>query len=447
MFNSREYEMLRMMRMCRKFQKHVFVSLSKSARAPYAKREKQSLGARVTELERVVAEGEACLRDMENEREKQRCKYKRATAAETAGRLAAEATAAALRDEVARLHGTLERFGFGLKPPAAVETVDCMTSPMPTGSRMMVDADLDAEEEEEDEDATMTDNNDATMADNDAMMMDNNDATMTVSCDSCESGTKKTTGTRATTTPWTGDDASSSDILSMTPVKTPLTSVKAAARAIEASVIKATTTTKTTTPGGGGGGGADMEDSAFGGGGGMGSAGPASVASKPVNKSAVAAGMSPAAFRFEYTPLSKPTAAAAAARTCTGAGAGAGAAPLAARAPVFSGAGASPGVVSLAADFASAADVDLFAVLMTLMQCVCALFAVASRRLAPIASVGVGGCVKVALGLLVTALVVIGLLLAAEVALQLSGDPPGLAVPIRMGGVPPRESLRRVTAA
>jgi hypothetical protein len=34
-----------------------------------------------------------------------------------------------------------------------------------------------------------------------------------------------------------------------------------------------------------------------------------------------------------------------------------------------------------------------------------------------------------------------------EVALQLSGDPPTLVVPIRMGGVPPRASLRRVGAA
>jgi hypothetical protein len=40
-------------------------------------------------------EGEACLRDMEHEREEQRRKYKRVTAAETAGRLAAEATAGA----------------------------------------------------------------------------------------------------------------------------------------------------------------------------------------------------------------------------------------------------------------------------------------------------------------------------------------------------------------
>jgi hypothetical protein len=196
--------------------------------------------------------------------------------------------------------------------------------------------------------------------------------------------------------------------------------VKAAARAIDAAAVKAvvpTTTATTTTPCAANN--AMREDSAMGGGE-MGSVGPASVGSKPVSKFA---DMSPAAFSFEYTPFSKPSAVAAAAGTEMGAeagvgeGMGAGKGAGLAMAPAFGASAGGVGVVSLAADFAGAADVELFTVLTTLMQCMLALIAVASRSVGPVALFGAKGCVKVASGMLVTALVVIGMMLFAEVGL------------------------------
>jgi hypothetical protein len=51
--------------------------------------------------------------------------------------LSPSSTAAALTGEVARLHGALERFGYSLKAAApAVETADCMNSPMPSAGMM-----------------------------------------------------------------------------------------------------------------------------------------------------------------------------------------------------------------------------------------------------------------------------------------------------------------------
>lgn len=395
-----------------------------TAAATSLEREKQSLGARVTELERVVAEGEACLRDMEHEREEQRRKYKRATAAETAGRLAAEATAAALQGEVSRLHGALERFGFSLqsddKHKPAVETVGCMTSPIPatatattvTGTMGTTITEMMGDDvkiyfnsvsvcgnDEEDED--VEDDLDDAMMESSSMMMD------------CSTGTP--------------GGLVSDDFSSMPPV-TPVTSVKAAAKAIDAAVVRATrTSTSTSTPAA-----ADMsyDDSAMGCGG-MRSVGPASVGSKPASKHVASVEISPAAFSLEYTPLSKPSAAAAAA-------------PV----PAF-GVGddatsvGGVGVVSLAADFASAADVELFNALTTMVQCALALVAAAWHNSRAAAKVGAA----VAAGAMAVTLVVVGIAAAAEVVLQLSGDPPTLRVPVRMGGLPSREMLRRVGAA
>jgi|AntAceMinimDraft_1070359.scaffolds.fasta_scaffold18800_1 hypothetical protein len=400
--------------------------LERTAAASLLEREKQSLGAKVTELERVVAEGEACLRDMDHERDEQRRKYKRAAAAESAGRLAAEATAAALTGEVARLHGTLERFGGGLRAhyePAA-ETVDCTTSPMPAA--MMAGAAGEVSDDDYDVDDSRSGFNDDDDDD------DLGDATMEYGSmtDCCETTPGPTT---------LEDDAAAAIAAALTSriehacPTTPLsmaslpqaTRVKAAARAIEAAAGKAMTTP----------GDMSMDDSAMGGAGNW-SAGPASVGSKPVSKAAAAADMSPAAFSFEYTPLSKPSAAAAARA------AGAAAAGTAAVAPAFGGAEIPTGRVSVpyfAGDVASAADVDLFATLMTLVRCMCVLSVAATRR-----SAAAGA--RLAAVLLVTALVVVGVAAVAEVALQLAGDPPTLAVPIRMGGMPPKELLRRVSA-
>ena len=396
-------------------------------------REKQSLGARVTELERVVAEGEACLRDMEQGREEQRRRYKRATAAETAGRLAAEATAAALREEVSRLHGVLEKFGHSIKHVAEVETVDCTTSPMPAEWLVRQQYQEELEEEEEGEDTMMMESCAST------------DATITFGM------------MRATMTPpgsyvhdddeVDGDVSSSKRILSMTPVKTPVTSVKAAARAIDAAVVEAVKKTTTTRPPAAAAARAGMmEDSAMGGGTvGMDSVGPASVGSKPIFNKAAATAAPDIAFSFEYTPNSKPAVAA----------------------PVFGGfnvdvAGTNNsggGGVSLAAEFASAADVELFTALTTLVQCAFVLVAAAFRAAprwafswspphnkAAVSDV-TRACINLITGVLVVVLMVFGVMLVAEVTLQLSGQPPRLVVPVRMGGVPPRESLRRIAAA
>ena len=72
-------------------------------------RERGTLVAKVAELEETVAEGEACLRDAEAQRDKMARRCKRVQA----GRLAAEATAAALTGEVSRLHAALERITNG----------------------------------------------------------------------------------------------------------------------------------------------------------------------------------------------------------------------------------------------------------------------------------------------------------------------------------------------
>lgn len=81
----------------------------KQAAVASLERERGTLRARLMELEQTVAEGEACLRDAEAERDKTARRLRRALKAESSGRLAAEATAAALNAEVSRLHAALER--------------------------------------------------------------------------------------------------------------------------------------------------------------------------------------------------------------------------------------------------------------------------------------------------------------------------------------------------
>ena len=120
-------------------------------------RERGTLAARVAELEETVAEGEACLRDAEAQRDKMARRCKRVQA----GRLAAEATAAALTGEVSRLHAALERItnGGDVETNAASSTVlrhgkvtvECVRSPYASGvaTGLHFDDDLDSDSDSE----------------------------------------------------------------------------------------------------------------------------------------------------------------------------------------------------------------------------------------------------------------------------------------------------------
>ena len=120
-------------------------------------RERGTLAARVAELEETVAEGEACLRDAEAQRDKMARRCKRVQA----GRLAAEATAAALTGEVSRLHAALERItnGGDVETNAASSTVlrhgkvtvECVRSPYASGvaTGLYFDDDLDSDSDSE----------------------------------------------------------------------------------------------------------------------------------------------------------------------------------------------------------------------------------------------------------------------------------------------------------
>ena len=111
-------------------------------------RERGTLVAKVAELEETVAEGEACLRDAEAQRDKTARRCKRVQA----GRLAAEATAAALTGEVSRLHAALERITNGgdseMNANSTVlrhgkVTVECVRSPYASGVATGLDFDDD----------------------------------------------------------------------------------------------------------------------------------------------------------------------------------------------------------------------------------------------------------------------------------------------------------------
>ena len=119
-------------------------------------RERGTLAARVAELEETVAEGEACLRDAEAQRDKMARRCKRVQA----GRLAAEATAAALTGEVSRLHAALERITNGgdseMNSNSTVlrhgkVTVECVRSPYASGvaTGLDFDDDLDSDSDSE----------------------------------------------------------------------------------------------------------------------------------------------------------------------------------------------------------------------------------------------------------------------------------------------------------
>jgi hypothetical protein len=105
---------------------------ARAAATTEAERERAALAMRVAELEREREVAEACLQSAEAARDATKRRLKRASAAEKAGRLAAEATAAALNGEVARLKRQAQG-GFRLSPArrAVAETVDFATSPMP----------------------------------------------------------------------------------------------------------------------------------------------------------------------------------------------------------------------------------------------------------------------------------------------------------------------------
>ena len=111
-------------------------------------RERGTLVAKVAELEETVAEGEACLRDAEAQRDKMARRCKRVQA----GRLAAEATAAALTGEVSRLHAALERITNGGESEMYANstvlrhgkvTVECVRSPYASGVATGLDFDDD----------------------------------------------------------------------------------------------------------------------------------------------------------------------------------------------------------------------------------------------------------------------------------------------------------------
>ena len=121
-------------------------------------RERGTLVAKVAELEETVAEGEACLRDAEAQRDKTARRCKRVQA----GRLAAEATAAALTGEVSRLHAALERITNGNDSEMNANstvlrhgkvTVECVRSPYASGVATGLDfddlADSDSELDED----------------------------------------------------------------------------------------------------------------------------------------------------------------------------------------------------------------------------------------------------------------------------------------------------------
>ena len=121
-------------------------------------RERGTLVAKVAELEETVAEGEACLRDAEAQRDKTARRCKRVQA----GRLAAEATAAALTGEVSRLHAALERMTNGGESETNAAstvlrhgkvTVECVRSPYASGVATGLDfddlADSDSELDED----------------------------------------------------------------------------------------------------------------------------------------------------------------------------------------------------------------------------------------------------------------------------------------------------------
>jgi len=106
---------------------------ARAAATTEAERERAALAMRVAELEREREVAEACLQSAEAARDATKRRLKRASAAEKAGRLAAEATAAALNGEVARLKRQAQNARFRLSPArrAVAETVDHATSPMP----------------------------------------------------------------------------------------------------------------------------------------------------------------------------------------------------------------------------------------------------------------------------------------------------------------------------
>ena len=135
----------------------------RAAAANVSERERAALTSRVADLEHAMEEAETCLRAASLDAEKLRRRHRRANAAATAAKLAAEATVAGLRGEVARLHAALER--AGLHPGASrpiVETSDCMTSPMPIPREHEHEHEHERETEDEGEEEVTSTEADAT---------------------------------------------------------------------------------------------------------------------------------------------------------------------------------------------------------------------------------------------------------------------------------------------
>jgi hypothetical protein len=119
-------------------------------------RERGTLAARVAELEDPFGGVEVCPRDAEAQRDKMARRCKRVQA----GRLAAEATAAALTGEVSRLHAALERItnGGDVETNAASSTVlrhgkvtvECVRSPYASGVATGLDFDDDLADSDSD---------------------------------------------------------------------------------------------------------------------------------------------------------------------------------------------------------------------------------------------------------------------------------------------------------
>tara|TARA_B110000977_G_scaffold196129_1_gene275882 strand:+ start:6693 stop:8111 length:1419 start_codon:yes stop_codon:yes gene_type:complete len=119
---------------------------AKNAANEKSERERQQLTAKVTELQQIVDESEACLRDSQIEREAHKLRYKKKAAAATAQRLAAEATSAMLKGEVARVKSQIRRNVSMSR--LSVHTVDCMTSPTPPSGVVFNEDASDVNEDE-----------------------------------------------------------------------------------------------------------------------------------------------------------------------------------------------------------------------------------------------------------------------------------------------------------
>jgi len=112
-----------------------------------AETERQALSARVVELERILDESEAHLSALQVEREAHKMKYKKRAAAATAQRLAAEATAAMLKGEMARMRAQMDKKEKDLKIPEGLGVLEDVTNRAALGTSERVAGGEDASTE------------------------------------------------------------------------------------------------------------------------------------------------------------------------------------------------------------------------------------------------------------------------------------------------------------